>query len=74
MKREVSNSMSKENDPHFYIITPICKVCKNLINEDGNCKVYGNRPKEYMYAQKYDCPHRDIDEKNKWYDNVKDKI
>lgn len=60
--------------PHLEITIPICKVCKNLINEDGKCKVYGNRPKEYMYAQKYDCPHRDIDEKNKWYDKVKDKI
>lgn len=60
--------------PHFEIMIPICKVCKNLINEDGTCKVYGDRPKEYMYAKKYDCPHRDIDEKNKWYVKVKDKI
>lgn len=48
---------------HLEITIPVCKVCKNLINEDGICKVYGDRPKEYMYAKKYDCPHRDIDEK-----------
>ena len=73
MKNKVSNSMSQKNDLHFNIITPICKICKNSI-DNGKCKKYGERPKEYMYAKQYDCPHRDIDEKNKWYDKVKDKI
>lgn len=27
-----------------------------------------------MYAKKCDCPHRDIDEKNKLYVEVKEKI
>lgn len=59
--------------PQFNIITPICRVCKNSIDW-GKCKIYGDRPKEYMYAKKYDCPNRDIDKKNRWYFNVKDKI
>jgi len=73
MIREVSNSMSIENDPQFEVITPICKVCRNMI-DNGNCKVYGERPREYKYAKKYDCPKRDIDENSYWYFNVKDKL
>lgn len=73
MKKEVSNSMSKENDPHFDIITPICKVCKNSI-EGGKCKIYGERPYDYKYAKKYDCPKRDLDENDTWFFNVKDKL
>lgn len=73
MKKEVSNSMSIENDPHFDIITPICKVCKNF-EEGFKCKVYGDRPKEYGYAKKYDCPKRDIDKSSYWYNNIKDKL
>lgn len=73
MKKEVSNSMGKENDPHFDIITPICKVCKNSI-DNGKCKKYGERPKEYKYAFSYDCPYKDIDKNNYWYDNIKEKL
>lgn len=73
MKREVSNSMSKENDPQFYVITPICKVCKNSIGI-GKCKKYGESPKEYKYAKSYECQYRDIDENSYWYFNVKEKL
>ena len=73
MKREVSNSMSKENDPQFYVITPICKVCKNSIGI-GKCKKYGEAPKEYTYAKSYECSYRDIDENSYWYFNVKEKL
>ena len=48
MKKLVSNSMSRENDPHFDIITPVCKACRNF-QEGFRCKVYGDRPKEYGY-------------------------
>ena len=64
--REVSNSMSKENDPHFIVTTPVCKVCRNLL-DNGKCKAYGERPKEYKWADKYDCPKRDIDTSKKDY-------
>lgn len=73
MKREVSNSMNMENDPHFKVITPICKACRNFI-KNGKCKVYGERPKNYAYAQKYDCPERDIDINNINYEAIKDKL
>lgn len=73
MSKEVSNSMSKENDPVFNVITPVCKACKNLI-ERGKCKVYGERPKEYKWGEKYDCPKRDIDKNNMNYDYIKDKL
>lgn len=73
MKKEVSNSMSKENDPNFDVITPVCKACKNFI-EGWKCKVYGDRPKEYGYGKKYDCPNRDIDESNINYKYIKEKI
>ena len=73
MKKEVSNSMSIENDPHFDVITPICKACRNF--EKGfKCKIYGDRPKEYGYAKKYDCPKRDIDKNNINYEDIKDKL
>ena len=43
--------------------------------EEGfKCKVYGDRPKEYGYAKKYDCPKRDIDKSSYWYNNIKDKL
>lgn len=76
MKREVSNSMSIENDPHFKIITPVCKACRNLINQNikNDCKIYCERPKEYAYAKRYDCPERDIDINSINYDAVKDKL
>ncbi|MEG2645514.1 MAG: hypothetical protein RSA08_00570 [Clostridia bacterium] len=73
MKREISNSMSIENDPYFEVITPVCKACSNYI-ANGKCKVYGERPKEYCYAKKYDCPKRDIDINNINYRAVKDKL
>lgn len=73
MKREVSNSMSKENDPHFEIIRPLCKVCKNS-EENFKCKKYGNKPKEYGYGKKYDCPYLDLDKTAVSYKYIKDKI
>ena len=73
MKREVSNSMSIENDPHFEVITPICKACKNFV-KGFKCKMYGNRPKEYGYGEKYDCPKMDIDKNNMNYKYIKDKL
>ncbi len=73
MKREVSNSMSRTNDPFFEVITPVCKACRNFI-KNGKCKIYGERPNEYKYATKYDCPQRDIDKNNINYKYVKDKL
>lgn len=73
MKREVSNSMSIENDPHFEIITPVCKACRNFIVQ-GKCKIYGERPKEYAYAKRYDCPKRDIDINSISYKDIRDKL
>lgn len=73
MSREVSNSMSIENDPHFEVITPICKACRNFV-KGGKCKVFGERPKEYKYAERYDCPKRDIDKNNMNYKDIKDKL
>ncbi len=73
MKKEISNSMSKKNDPHFDIITPICKACKNF-EEGFKCKVYGERPKEYGYAKKYNCPRKNIDKNNINYKYIKDKL
>lgn len=73
MKREVSNSMSKENDPVFDVITPVCKSCKNILS-DWKCKIYGERPKEYAYGEKSDCPKRDIDKNNRNYKYIKDKL
>lgn len=70
--KEVS-SMSKENDPHFEVITPVCKACKNFI-QGFKCKIYGDRPKEYGYAKRYDCPKRDIDKNNINYKDIKDKL
>lgn len=73
MSKEVSNSMSIENDPHFEVITPVCKACKNILS-DWKCKAYGERPKEYAYGKKYNCPKRDIDKNNMNYDYIKDKL
>jgi hypothetical protein len=73
MNRKISNSMSKDNDPHFEIITPICKACKNT-TVDWKCKCYGDIPKEYKYGKKYDCPYKDIDKDNMNYKYIKDKI
>ena len=73
MKEEISNSMNMENDPVFEIITPICKACKNM-QADLRCKIYGSIPKEYKYAKEYNCPHRDIDENNINYKDIKNKI
>lgn len=73
MNKEISNSMSKANDPHFDIITPICKACRNFM-EGFKCKKYGERPKEYGYGRKYDCPYRDIDIDNMNYPDIKDKL
>ena len=73
MKREVSNSMSIENDPHFEVITPICKACRNAI-PGWKCSIYGERPKEYKYAERYDCPKRDIDKNNMNYEDIKNKL
>ncbi len=73
MNRKVSNSMSKENDPQFEIITPVCKVCKNTTPE-WNCKCYGEMPKEYKYGKKYDCPNLDLDKTALSYNRIKDKI
>lgn len=72
-RRPVSNSMSIENAPIFEVIMPVCKACRNLV-KDGTCKEYGERPKDYAYAYKYDCPHRDIDENNMNYPAIKDKL
>lgn len=69
MKKDVSLSMSLENDPHFDIITPICKVCKNSI-DGGKCKIYGDRPQEYKYAKKYDCPNKVLDRLNIAYKDI----
>ncbi len=76
MKRKVSNSMGIENDPYFTVRVPVCKACKNLINKnvENDCKIYGKRPREYAYAEKYDCPKRDIDKNNINYKRIKDKI
>lgn len=73
MKKEISNSMSMENDPHFDVITPVCKVCNHFI-KGFKCRVYGDRPKEYGYAKRYDCPKRDIDKNNINYKYIKDKL
>lgn len=73
MNKEVSNSMSKENDPHFEIITPICKACRNFL-KNSTCIKYGERPKEYKYGKKYDCPYADIDKSNVNYNDIKNKI
>lgn len=70
MKKEVSNSMSIENDPVFDVITPICKACRNF-EKGSKCKVFGERPKEYKWAEKYDCPKIDIDKNYKY---IKDKL
>ena len=74
MKKEVSNSMSIENDPHFDVITPICIVCKNYNIEKSVCKEYDDIPLDFKYAKRYDCPKRDIDKANYWYDNVRNKL
>ena len=73
MKREVSNSMSRANDPHFDIITPLCKVCKNS-QDNFKCKKYGTKPTEYGYGEKYDCPYLDLDKTALSYKRIKDKI
>lgn len=73
MDKEVSNSMSIENDPHFDVTMPVCKACKNLV-ENGSCKAYSERPREYKWAEKYDCPKRDIDKNNINYKYIKDKL
>ncbi len=74
MKKEVSNSMSKENDPHFEVITPVCFACKNYIVNTGKCRVFRERPKEYKYAKSYKCPKMDLDSENPEYINVKNKL
>ncbi len=73
MKEEVSNSMSKENDPKFEIIIPLCKVCKNS-EENFKCKKYKIKPKEYGYGEKYDCPYLDLDKNSLGYKYIKNKI
>ena len=56
---------------------PLCDACKKAeFDKNGDqtlCKAYGKRPKEYMKAQKYDCPHFD-NENNGWYQLIKDKV
>ncbi len=45
------------------ITAPICKSCKNSDYSDGwnpKCKVYGKIPKEYLWADKFDCPKYEI--------------
>lgn len=77
MNKEVSNSMSKENDPHFEVITPVCFACKHFdVNADANndCTQYKNRPNEFKYAKSYNCPKMDLDKNNPEYENIKDKL
>lgn len=68
-----NNSLSRENDPHFEVITPICKVCKNSENK-FKCKKYGTRPKEYGYGKKYDCPYLNLDKSSLSYKYIKEKL
>lgn len=73
MNKEISNSMSIENDPQFDVVVPICKAFKNLL-ENGTCKVCDERPREYKWAEKYNCPKRNIDKSNINYKYIKDNL
>lgn len=73
MKKEVSNSMSIENDPVFDVITPICAVC---VNNDVNnkCKARGEKEPNCKYAKSYECKYFKPNKNNTFYEKVKDKI
>ena len=73
MKKEVSNSMSIENDPVFDVIIPLCSVCLNSL--DGNiCKVKSSKDLDCKYGKKYKCKGFVPDTKDRFYKFVKDKI
>ena len=73
MKREVSNSMSIENDPVFDVIIPLCSVCLNSL--DGNvCKAKTSKDLDCKYAKKYKCDCFIPDKEDRFYKYIKDKI
>lgn len=44
------------------IYTPVCMSCLNHVDRENpwkkdSCKVYGEIPKEYSFAESADCPH-----------------
>lgn len=59
--------------PVFDVIVPICSVCKNAM-ANKKCKFYGDCPSDYVYGNKYDCTHKDINTEDIWYQKIKDKI
>lgn len=56
---------------------PLCDACKKSDFDENDdltlCKAYGEIPKKYMKAQKYDCPYFD-NRNNGWYQLIKDKV
>ncbi len=69
MKRPISNSMSKDNDPIYSVITPICAVCNN-----NECKKNKLQDLDCKYGKKYECERFIPNKEHLFYNQIKDKI
>ena len=73
MNKQISNSMSIENDPKFEVNITLCGVCLNCGN-NNDCKAKGTKNLNCKYGKTYKCDKFIPNKEHIFFNKIESKI